>query len=81
MIAEMNEAFARSQRVGGDVQMWVYIDPTGAVANAIIKKTSGNLELDNAAMNIVRIMRFSPARNGNEAVDVWIEVPIKFKAG
>jgi outer membrane biosynthesis protein TonB len=35
--------------------------------------------LDTAAENIARMMRFSPAKNGDEPVDVWIEVPIRFK--
>lgn len=76
---EASEAFNRAQRVGGTVQLWLFIDANGAVANALVKKTSGNIELDNSALQVARIMRFSPAKDGATPVDVWIEAPIKFK--
>jgi len=79
-IRERNEAFARSQAAGGTVQLWVYINTNGLVDNVLMKKSSGNVDLDNSALQIARIMRFKPARNKGEPVAVWIEVPIKFKA-
>ncbi|HEY0671450.1 MAG TPA: energy transducer TonB [Longimicrobiales bacterium] len=57
-----------------------YIDSQGAVQNVVIKKTSGNPDLDANALTIARMMRFAPARNGATPVDVWIEVPIRFTA-
>jgi TonB family protein len=50
------------------------------VRNAVVSKTSGNTDLDTNAVNIAKMMRFSPARNGDKPVAVWIQVPIKFKA-
>lgn len=79
-LAEINEMFNRSQRIGGRTDLWIYIDEAGAVQNALVKKTSGNTDLDTSALQIAKLMRFSPARNGQTPVDVWIEVPIAFKA-
>lgn len=77
--AEMNLLFERSQNVGGNADVWIYIDATGTVGNALIKKTTGNRELDAMALQVARLMRFSPARDGDKAVDIWIEAPIKFR--
>ena len=78
-LAEMNEMFQRPQNAGGKIDLWIYIDATGSVAKTIIKKTSGNKDLDASAENIARMMRFAPAKNGDTPVDIWIEVPIQFK--
>lgn len=78
-VVEAQEAFARSQSVGGKTEMWILIDTSGVVVNTVVKKTSGNRDLDASARDIARMMRFSPARNGHEPAQVWIEVPIHFK--
>ncbi|MGQ0813219.1 MAG: TonB family protein, partial [Gemmatimonadota bacterium] len=79
-LVEMNEAFARSQRAGGRVDMQIFIGADGVVRNTIVKKTSGNTELDTSAHTIARMMRFSAAKNGDTPVEAWIEVPIVFSA-
>jgi protein TonB len=79
-VREMNELMARSQKIGGTTQMHIFIDPEGVVRTARLAKTSGNRDLDTAAENIVKMMRFSPAKNGDKAVGAWIEVPIRFRA-
>lgn len=79
-VREFNERMARSQSVGGTAQLWIYINAAGTVERSVVKKTSGNADLDNSAQQIAMMMRFSPARNKGEAVAVWIEVPIKFRA-
>ena len=79
-VREFNEAMARSQRIGGTAQLQIRVDAQGSVQEVLLKKTTGNSELDNAAQNIAKMMRFSPARNGETPVEAWIEVPIHFKA-
>lgn len=76
---EITEAFARSQNAGGTTHMNIFIDQAGVVRNALVSKTSGVTDLDQSAINIAKMMRFSPARNGDQPVEVWIEVPIRFK--
>jgi TonB family protein len=78
IVRQMNEALARAQGVGGTADVDIFIDTNGAVLNALIRKSSGNRDLDDQALNIARMMRFSPARNGESPVAVWIEVPIRF---
>jgi TonB family protein len=77
-LAELNEAFARNQRIGGIAEMWLFIKADGSVANMQFKKKTGSSELDTAAQTIAQLMRFAPGKNGDVPVDVWLEVPIKF---
>ena len=42
-------------------------------------QTSGQMQLDDAALRVAHIMAFTPALNGDERVAVWIEVPITFQ--
>jgi TonB family protein len=78
--AARTERFMRAQNAGGTVILWVYIDNTGKLTNTVLKKTSGNADLDQAAYQVASIMEFRPALNNGKPVDVWIEVPIAFKA-
>lgn len=43
-----------------------------------MQKSSGHPELDQAALEAARQFEFKPARNGAEAVEVWVVVPITF---
>jgi TonB family protein len=76
--AELNEAFARNQRIGGIAEMWLFIKADGSVGNMQFKKKTGSSELDTAAQTIAQMMRFAPGKNGDVPVDVWLEVPIRF---
>ena len=58
--------------IGGRVEMWLYVDLSGAVANHQLKTTSGNEALDRAAAEVVQQMRFRPARNRGEPTAVWV---------
>jgi TonB family protein len=78
--AQRAEMQYRSQQIGGTTIMWIYIDITGNVTNSVIKKSSGNHDLDASAQQIVAMMRFFPAKLNGKPVDVWIEVPIAFKS-
>lgn len=76
----MNEQFARATRVGGKTNLWLYLDETGTVRNVVVKKTSGNTDLDNYARQVARTMRFAPAKLQGKAVEAWIEMPVEFRA-
>jgi TonB family protein len=78
-VAARTERFMRAQNAGGTVVLWVYIDATGNLTNSVLKKTSGNTDLDQSAHQVAAIMQFRPALNKGKPVDVWIEVPIAFK--
>ncbi|WP_419162765.1 TonB family protein [Candidatus Palauibacter sp.] len=65
--------------VGGRVELWIHIDETGAVQNPQIKTTSGNEALDRAATEVVKIMRFEPARNRGAVTAVWVSQWVTFE--
>ncbi|HET9441511.1 MAG TPA: TonB family protein, partial [Longimicrobiales bacterium] len=65
-----NEVFARAQNAGGITTVNIFIDTQGAVQNVVVKKTSGNPDLDVNAVTIARMMRFAPAKNGASPVEV-----------
>ncbi|MXX67916.1 MAG: TonB family protein [Gemmatimonadales bacterium] len=64
---------------GGRVEMWLYVDLSGAVANQEIKTSSGNDALDRAAMEVARQMRFRPASNQGEPTAVWVSQWVTFQ--
>ena len=50
------------------------------VVDARVRQTSGEPKLDEAALRVARIFQFTPARNRDLPVAVWIALPIVFKA-
>lgn len=70
----------KSAGVGGTVYIWVFIEADGTVGNTIVDESSGNEELDTAALAAARQIEFTPGRNMDEAVPVWVAFPIVFQA-
>ena len=84
---ELNRALQREyparlkdRGVGGTTVVHIFIDAEGIVRNQLVAKSSGYRELDDAALKVVRVARFSPANNGEEKVAIWIEIDITFWA-
>ena len=69
----------RDAGIGGEVTVWMFVDVDGQVKNTYVYKSSGNNELDQAAMAAAREFEFIPARYHEEVVRVWVAVPISFK--
>ncbi|HSJ24414.1 MAG TPA: energy transducer TonB [Longimicrobiales bacterium] len=70
----------RDAGIGGTPVVWFFIDEEGRVINTQLSKSSGHAALDEAAMNVAQVMRFSPALNRDRRVQVWVEIPIVFSA-
>lgn len=70
----------RNSGVGGQAIVWVQLDTEGRVVRTQLKQTSGEPQLDKAALKVASIMRFSPARIGDDPVSVWIQLPIAFRS-
>lgn len=70
----------RDAGIGGTSLLWLLLDETGKVVQTRVKETSGHAEIDAAAQRVGMEMRFTPARNGAEAVPVWIALPIVMKS-
>ncbi len=64
--------------IGGTVNIWVFVDTQGRVNNAQVQKSSGNKQLDEAALASAQQFVFSPALNRDQKVPVWVAIPITF---
>ena len=69
----------RDAGIGGTVTVYFYIDENGRVQDRRIDESSGHQALDDAAMAVSDIYRFSPALNRDKAVPVWVSFPITFQ--
>ncbi len=72
-------ALLKDAGIGGTATVHLFIDEEGIVQNQLVKVSSGHTGLDNAALKVVTVARFSPAMNRDKAVAVWIELDVTFK--
>lgn len=70
----------RDAGIGGSPEVWFFIDEKGHVLKTQLNKSSGYDQLDQAALNVSQIMKFSPAQNRDKTVKVWVSLPITFTA-
>ncbi|MEJ2503202.1 MAG: M56 family metallopeptidase [Gemmatimonadota bacterium] len=70
----------RAAGIGGTANVWFFIDAEGAVKKAVVNRGSGYPALDEAALEVARLMEFTPARNRDEPVPVWVALDIRFRA-
>lgn len=68
----------RDAGIGGQARVWMFVDATGTVTDFRIDGTSGHQALDDAALRVVPLYRFTPAKNGDEPVGVWVAIPVTF---
>lgn len=69
-----------SRRAGeeGKVVLRVRVGVQGTPLSVEVKQSSGYNRLDGAARVAVEKWRFVPARQGNEAIESWVLVPLHF---
>jgi len=70
---------ARRNGEQGTVMLKVLVARDGTPVSVSIDKSSGSAQLDRSALDTVRTWRFVPAREGAEAVEAWVVVPIVFR--
>jgi TonB family protein len=68
----------RDAGIGGRAVMWFFIDETGTVVKTQVNESSGYEALDAAASRVAAQMKFSPAKNRDKVVQVWVQIPITF---
>jgi protein TonB len=68
----------RNAGIGGVVMVFFFIDETGRVKTTRVAETSGYPQLDQAAVEIAELYRFSPALNRDQKVPVWVSFPVTF---
>ena len=69
----------RDAGIGGTVSVYFFIDENGTVHDRRINESSGHQALDDAALRVADIYRFSPALNRDKKVPVWVSFPITFQ--
>lgn len=69
----------RDASIGGTVRVHFFIDENGRVQQTRIDQSSGHPALDDAALKVSDIYRFTPAMNRDKKVPVWISLPITFQ--
>lgn len=65
------------------VTLLVHVDAQGRAAEVKLKQGSGLRLFDEAAHQVAKACRFTPARMGEQSVSSWVEYPVRFslKAG
>lgn len=70
---------ARRQGIQGTTELKIHILADGSVAGAVVARSAGHPDLDEAALDAVKNWRFEPARRGQEPVAVWALIPVRFR--
>lgn len=77
----IRRAFPPAVRAEGypvTVQAQVLVDTEGRVVAVSIPQPSEITSMNNAALEVARSMRFTPAKNGDDPTPVWMGTPIQF---
>ena len=69
----------RDAGIGGTVIVYFFIDEQGVVQNTRVFESSGHQALDEAALKVADVYRFSPALNRDKRVPVWVQFGITFQ--
>ena len=69
----------RDAGIGGQVLVWFFINEQGRVVDNRIANSSGNAQLDEAALRGASVYEFTPALNRDQVVPVWVQIPITFQ--
>ena len=69
----------RNAGIGGQVVVWFFISEEGTVLDRRVSQSSGLTLLDDAALQVADVFRFTPALNRERIVQVWIQLPITFQ--
>ena len=70
---------AQEAGIEGTVVIQVFIDKKGRVQDMQVLKGIPNTGLDEAAMEAIRKTRFTPAKQRDRPVGVWISIPVNFR--
>ena len=70
---------ARKRGYEGTVVLEVLVDPSGRVKDLQVFKSGGYAILDKAAVASVKDWLFEPGMKGDEKVEMWVKIPIRFQ--
>ena len=69
---------ARKAGIEGNAVVKALVDVDGSIAEVKILKSSGNQMLDQSALVAARNAKFTPAKQRDKFVRVWVSIPIRF---
>jgi len=78
-MADAYPPMLRSAGIGGIVRVFFFINENGSVEDYRVQTSSGFEQLDDAALAVAGLYRFSPALNRDKKVPVWVLFPIEFR--
>jgi periplasmic protein TonB len=72
---------AAPRRLGiqGTTMLRVHVLADGRIGDVLVERSAGHPDLDQAATEAVRRWRFEPARRGDDAVAMWVLLPVEFR--
>ncbi len=70
---------ARIRGYHGKVTLNVLVDKQGEPSSVKILKSSGYDILDRSAVHAVKKWKFIPAKKGDQIVETWVKVPLRFE--
>jgi len=70
---------ARRMKLEGTVILQVLVSSAGKPEIVRLGKSSGSSVLDQAAITAVQSWSFMPAREGNDPISAWVDVPLRFR--
>ncbi|MFH1349554.1 MAG: energy transducer TonB, partial [Pseudomonadota bacterium] len=72
-------ALARRRGLEGTVVLEVLVSREGKVNDLRLFRSSGYTLLDQAAIGSVKNWLFEPGKKGNEEIEMWVRVPVRFQ--
>lgn len=69
---------AKKAGMKGEVLTKALVDVTGAIESVQILESSGSELFDQAALDAVKMAKFTPPQHQGKPVRVWVSIPIKF---
>ncbi|MFH0845105.1 MAG: energy transducer TonB [Pseudomonadota bacterium] len=70
---------ARRRGYQGTVILDVFVNRRGKVTDLRVAQSSGHALLDHAAKSSVKGWLFEPAKRGEEPIDMWVKIPVRFQ--
>jgi TonB family protein len=70
---------ARKRGYQGRVVLGVLVKEDGSAGTVRLEKSSGHTLLDEAAIEAVKKWLFSPGKEGDKVVEMWVKIPVRFR--
>lgn len=72
---------ARAERREGQVELQIYVSRSGTLTHVEVAKSSGQLDLDAAAIDGIRKVQFSPPVCNGQQTDLAVTLPVAYELG